>query len=341
MMFFKKKKKVAGVLRRGGGWIENLSGLSTWLNAVNVIGAGEKIPCVVIGSSIGVGIGATTPATEGYAYVLAAALEARYGAAGGMVPPSVSWTAGTGWSNGVLGIYKSSRHGAAGAAGTLSVTLTGLSFDIHYCKYNNSGAFTAQLDAETPVAMGGVGTGTLTFHKETLTAGASGSHTITITPGAGGIAYITGINVNLSTDGIQINNPSRSGALTSTFYGNSEIGSLDGIQPKLTIIEMTTNDYGTQVALATYEAQLEAMIDKALLYGSCLLVADPWRAGSLTITQASYDAQMRTSATEKGATFLSIPVKWGGYNAGLMNADTVHPNTAGHADMAAAINTYL
>lgn len=326
-------------------WYYNMvAGLSDWLDAVSTISAGEKIPSWLFGSSIGVGYAADNRETEGYFQILEAFLENKYGNAGGLVPvASTGWTVGAGWAGtGGFSPYSYLFTGDAGAAGTLSKTISGKSFDIEYYTYSDTNVFTVQIDSEDPVTIGATGTGTLTFAKDTVVASADGSHTITITPGAGGKARIWAVNATLDTDGVQVNNASRNGTGVSQYYGNSEINALTTVQPKLTIIALTTNDYNSQTSLATYKSQLEIIIDKALLYGSCLCISEPEQLDqSKAIKQSEYNDQMLASSLDKGAAYISITDKWGGYDANLMDGDGVHPNTTGHADMANALELFL
>lgn len=106
------------------------------------------------------------------------------------------------------------------------------------------------------------------------------------------------------------------------------------LKPDLVTIGLGMNDaFNTTVPVATYQANLEAMIDALKLRNPnvVIILCTPNQttdAARSTIQQ--YRDAMATAATNKGVSVCRFENAWTSGQTGTYTSDGVHPNSAGH-----------
>lgn len=115
------------------------------------------------------------------------------------------------------------------------------------------------------------------------------------------------------------------------------------VAPDLTIISMAINDWVDGTSLATYQTNLQTLINLAMGVGSVLLVtsnpSDPSLGVSLA-TQATYTNVELALAASNNIPIVDIFNQWGSYaasNANGWNFDGLHPNGTGYGVIAQQI----
>jgi lysophospholipase L1-like esterase len=333
------------VLNSGHGYTYNTdNGLRKWRAALAKSTIMREI--VVIGDSITAGYYATEPrAANGFVGRMRTRLQTKYGDGGwGCVPLSGvgadrwtlvgTWTAQGEW--GPWGCCKS----ASGNANTATIAdLYGDVIELYVVGQPGAGQPLVSVDggADTPVV---VPTAT-TSHVKVNVPAALGTHSVTIKAPESGPFYLWGAGAKVGTTGLRIHNISASGLAVPDLTYSHKDEFIDAIAPQLTIIPMTTNDFGTQTTLANYKTQLIALVTRAKLTGDVLLVAScaSDQAGK-AIPQTAYAEKMFEVANEYGCAYVDIYNRWGGYAAALANGfmhDHSHPKDAGHEDQATAL----
>jgi hypothetical protein len=123
---------------------------------------------------------------------------------------------------------------------------------------------------------------------------------------------------------------------TPGYAGFNGIGTID---PDLTIINLDINDANASIAMATFTSQYGAIIDKALAYGDVLcLLSPPTNPGITYAAQQSYADAITALAASKGIPApVDMRAMFGGVFVPAKMYDQYHPNTAGAADIAAAV----
>jgi lysophospholipase L1-like esterase len=324
-----------------GGSLCSNSNLASWKTALSTASS-AIVDVAFVGDSITYGNLASTLDTKGYVGLLRTSLQAKYGGAGrGLIPAwrtdlityAGSWGPSSTW-----GIASSIHHTTA-TGDTATITAHGTTLDLYYISLGNA---TITIDAAAPVAVGasfGFGEG-----KRTFSLGASGDHTVIVT--TTGEFFLDAFRVTDGTKGVQIHSMGLSGAVVNSWDNNStSLWWWDVLQPKLTVIALTINDYGLQTALAAYSPKLVEMIVKAKAYGAVIVMATNNSSNTaLTITELQYHAAAKAAADANGAMFLDIASLWGPWTlanqAGYMG-DALHPSDAGHAAIAAILSGIL
>lgn len=172
-----------------------------------------------------------------------------------------------------------------------------------------------------------------------------GTHSITITAPASGKVYMIGISANVGSSGARVHNVGKSGEVIAGIAYNYRKDFIDVVQAQLTVVAMVANDFSAQTDLATYRSRVEAVILKAINYGSVLLVgANESSLAGKVVPQKSYHAQLISLADQYNCAYVDMFDRWKNYTTanglGLMY-DTIHPNTKGHADQAKGILRHL
>jgi hypothetical protein len=310
--------------------------------------SGSSIANVLfIGDSITYGINIANAQLNGFVGLIRTELQTAYGDTGiGLVPvfntnQDIHWVTGgtSAWERTGYGIMRGGRKGN-GADETLTFTASCDAFDVQYIKDSSFAIFTYTLDGGVPKNTGGAGTfGQSITH---IDCGSLGEHTLVITSPASGDCIIDGVYATKGTTGVRVHNAGRDGGtvLWATTQG-ANLGYVDLIQPKLSVIGLTVNDYNSQTELSTYHTALNTIVAKCKTYGSVVVVAgNPYNI-SKAIPQTTYNAEAQNVASANGAAFLNMYARWGSYAAaaaaGYMSADPVHPTLAGQADYKTAI----
>ena len=240
---------------------------------------------------------------------------------------------------------------ASGTANTAAMTVKyyGDHLLVYYATYMDSGSgFTVTIDGTTTTTCGAATSASYTAATCSAAAAALGWHTAVIAPPATGNCYLYGAEWLVGTTGLSVHNLGRGAARSEAFGTNpatqmawlKQIGG--GVQ--LAVIALGVNDAGTSVPLATYQANLQAIITYLKTNFSpapSILILDQGNASATyagSYPQSAYTAIEQQLALANGAMFLSVSRRWGAYtNAsalGVMYSDGLHPNDAGHLDIA-------
>lgn len=341
------------------------TGLTRWRNALTRLRSGEQTifnlnfvgDSITEGQGSGGGVNSLFP-TNGFVGRIRTALSAKYGDCGDGLVPEYSptgasrWTfAGSGWVQTQTGYGVGDVH-AQGTANLSRATISfnGTGYNFIYATnptagtigFYMDGSSTASLTVNANVASGGIANAV-----SSVTGLTNGAHTAQIRNDdvGGKILYFIGGWGNTGTKGIRVNDGGRSGGKTvdlSQTWSLDVTESIPGLRPTLTVIGLMANDSLAATSLATYKAQLVAIRDRSLQFGDVMFISNGMRTSDTTpITQQMYVDAMRDVALERNCCFVDLYTRWGGSSA-IGNTlgvffDGVHPNDAGHQDLATAI----
>jgi len=337
---FDNNKAENAMYQKNGYGFNIDEGLRKW----RVNSSNELLNVLILGDSISEGYNATNRDTEGYVALIKTKLQSIYGDGGKgfyhLLKSDFSFV-GTWVALTELGPHGSCKY-ATGTGNTCSVTLDGDNFDIYVQGASNRGTFTVQVDAEDPVQI--TPTTLNVTEKHNVTALSNGTHTIVITAPVSGYVYLLGVSANIGTIGCRVHNVAKSGGVIGDIAYSYKKDFIVPINPDLTILAYTVNDYYTQTALATYKSRAELIIQKAQPYGSILLISSNQRNDVGVIPQKNYEMTLIELAKQYNCAFLSMYDRWQNYTTanslGLM-ADTAHPTNKGHADQAKGILRHI
>ena len=202
-----------------------------------------------------------------------------------------------------------------------------------------STALTAKVDA---VSVGTINQALANGYTSTTYSVALGTHTIGFANTVALKAYIGGLYCwNSAAPGIVTMQCSSCGGAASFFSGAinpwDNLPALGSLAPDLTIVYCTINDSVAGTAVATYQAQMDAIVAKAVATGDALIVgAFPANTagttnglldsymGALNSIGAKYAVRVMDLRTTMGA-------NWTIANSRGYVFDNNHPNTGGHA----------
>lgn len=307
------------------------------------------VPITIEGDSISEGAMTADFTINGYAAIIRDTLQSKYGNAGlGMLTawrrktgtPTYVWAMTGTWTGIVWAMML--PQAAAG-----DITFNGTGFKLFYGAGSSGGLFDVQVDAGSAVSVDGYTTTGTAIKVYTVTGLTNGSHTVKVTAQqAGKTLYLIGIIPISGATGVRVDNfgywGKQTDTLADTFYKAVAVKE----NPALTIIAMTANDYEAQIPLTTYKSRLDGAIKNALSAGSSvLLLGNGIRTESRQVEQRWYTQVLYELADENNVALIDINKKWKtGSNAKdtlLYIADTVHPNEAGHKDIANEILKYI
>ena len=346
------------VIERGGpAHLYNAGvGLRKWraTRAKLLSGTAEIFNLNVIGDSITEGYIATDMKVDGFFALLRAAAIAKFGDVGVGFFPSFHITnytqeivrTGTGWlivSVGGIG-NRSYRTSVSGDYATVAFNGTGLR--IYTLMATFAGTFTVTVDAGEPTALDNEDVTTHVKYWD-ITGLSAGDHTAVITnTEEGRQMYIYGVAPLKGTSGLRVNMMGRASARAAdSLIETSGISALDlmfdaSFAPDLSIISLGANEVLDQTPLSEFKQSMQTIITAAQSTGDVLLTSIGVRSGSFTIPQYDYVNVIKNLAFENSCAFLDIYSRWGGSEGAIASGymvDTVHPNDAGHYDIASAI----
>ncbi len=345
------------------GVINAEAGLKRWRSKLSRVRSGvanQKARICFIGDSItegawaGGGSGPGTVfdwATKGYVRRIQDQLTAIYGDVGtGFMPSYYSAASSPKWSFTGTWNYINGYGGIADKAMTTTINgdnatfeFNGTGITIVYTKHMFAGTFTYSVDGSAPV--------TVNANNATMVAGVTlditglsqGDHSVVLTNTSSDKLILTGAIPIKGSSGVIVNQCALNGSKTAEHALSASLDcSINALQPDLTIISLTTNDFGDQTPIDTFKANLQAIITRAKQFGDVALTSVGMSAASLAIPQSEYFQAVRDLARINDVAFLDLASRWGG-NAtyasatlGLMT-DGVHPNDFGHRDIASFI----
>jgi lysophospholipase L1-like esterase len=317
----------------------------------------------VLGDSISFGTGAAnTP--SGYANLLAPKSQAQYGLHSNTFATTFSapfvqagtWTTFTGYGPYAPAIGGSGTIqtvlSASGTGNTLSFPLQWCdSFDIYYLQSTDTASgFAVSIDSVGKGTFGAVTQTVPTWAKVTVAAGSLGTHSLLIAAPASGNVYIFGVAPTTGSGGLNVYNVGLIASASNAFANSgatniaNNLGFLVSMAPHLVIVELGVNDFKGSIAVATFQANLDAVVNYCKnTIGASVLVLDTGRLSPDPIggqTRDQYYAATKAVVAIYGVGYLNVSDRWGTFaaatSAGLMS-DNVHPSTTGHADMASFV----
>jgi hypothetical protein len=124
------------------------------------------------------------------------------------------------------------------------------------------------------------------------------------------------------------------------------LNALQAIAPDLTVIQLSTNDVLASTSIATFTSEVQNIIAAAKVSGDVILMTDPPADASVAplAQQQEYVNALSSLAQSNDINFINLYQLWGSYiqaNANGWMANTVHPNAAGHAEIAQELLPYL
>lgn len=311
-------------------------GLSLWRDAKG------RRTLVVNGDSVGCGLYADIPTTEGFVSLLYNYYTNLYGVDNSYFIDMLDsdWVKAGAWVNyQYTGIFQTSQVSNEG--GTASYTADCIGFTFYYRLLSLTRAFTIQIDDEAPISVGGVYSSG-NDHQYYAWEGSSGTHTITITsPNSAYVVCCCALEVIKNTSGVCLLNACVSGTKLPNVPYNSY---LNGVMNPLSIVEYTLNDFLQQTAINNYELFLQSFVEEPI--GSQMILALHERNRSLSIPQSTYDA-ICNSVADISIAYINIHEHWGTWssaNAKGWMYDETHLTTLGHyqlsRDIIEAIESY-
>ena len=187
--------------------------------------------------------------------------------------------------------------------------------------------------------------------KTVVTFARGANRTLNLTA-SGGAQHVIGAWMFDGTNReIAVFNGSRSGWKASDATGaaggggpeNSPLQVVDQLQPDLTIICLTINDWANAVSVSSWQTSMQTLITKAKATGDVILMSGV-PSNITTTTQANQQAfvtALKSLAASNGVPMLDIWTRWYGAGAGWSSNkalgwmyDDLHPSATGYADIA-------
>lgn len=340
---------------------ENLDiGLRKWRAALAQDLTTNLVNVVCIGDSITEGYNATDRINGSFPGLLRTNLQNLYGGSGyGLVgnwrqagadygPYNVtfsnSWSFGEAAAGNGGGAFAKVAY-ATGTNFTASLTnISCASYDVIYAQniYTGSGADFIEVDVNGVLDDSwSTTTDTPTTYHVRHKATTVSTGTITVKAPKSNYLFFHGFVLHGAATpvGIEVHNLGFNGKSIASYVGSNpgtNVLWLGALSPALTIIDMDTNDYAAQTALATFESYWSTVITNAVTYGSVLIMGAETRNSSLTIAQRSYQNVLRKLASQNGCAFISTMDRWGSnteQNALGLCTDGIHPTDKGHSEI--------
>lgn len=222
-------------------------------------------------------------------------------------------------------------------------------FVVRYATGPDAGTWSYSVDggAATNVDSSAAAAG---YSTVTVPASSTGVHSLVIAVGAGGFTRLISVEGRNGLTGSVVTRAGKGGAMASSFVVGASlglagsIGTIDALSPNLVILGFGVNEYLNQVALASYKANLQTILTRAISVGAdvVMLTAVPNQDTTKAISQAQYRQVVYELADANNAMVLDVAYLWDSYavsNAAPLSlyGDVTHPNSRGYFDIAAAI----
>jgi lysophospholipase L1-like esterase len=244
------------------------------------------------------------------------------------------------FSNAIGGSF---LKGAAGTAFSWTPAVQVDTFDIYYI----NGSFNANIDggANTANTPGGVN-----VKKMTMTA-ALGTHTLNLTY-VSGTVYVMGVDAyNSAVKQVSCWNWGYYGSDTTNWVTSTNlydaVPAITFMAPDLSIIDLTINDIGNSVPVATAKTNLQTVINTCRLSGDVILnvpVPGQISGGRTQAVIDSFASMIYDVAIANDCPMVSFNRRWVNYtssNALGFMADALHPSTIGYVDKGQALSNVL
>lgn len=240
---------------------------------------------------------------------------------------------------------------AAGAPLTFTPIDNVDTFVLKYASAVGFGVGSYTIDSGSPVTFDSNNSNGV--NKLTIAAGSLGHHTIALNWVSGGNVRVIGVDSYNSAIGtVIVTNAGISAATSGTWNVTtspwSPLPALATLAPDLIILDLGINDWSTAVPVATYTANMQALIAAWKVNSDIILVTPAPSAISTKplATQKQYVAAMYALAAANNLPIVDNFTRWGSYELKnpapyLFYGNTVHPNATGYSDAAQSIATQL
>lgn len=222
-------------------------------------------------------------------------------------------------------------------------------WDIGYLVTTAAGSFSVAVDGGAPITtINALGAGT-SIAVATVTV-PSGTHRLDIQAVTGTPSILDAIGRVAAQKQLKFYNGGTVGALVNTFISDGVNAynprpMLKTLAPKLSIINLTINDWVAATSTSSYTADLTNLILDGQASGDVLLMSGaPSAASSAPIaTQLIYINIVKALAQSMNCAMLCLTDRWGSFlNKQSFYSDAaVHPNAAGYADIALGLSQIL
>lgn len=307
-----------------------------------------------IGDSTTAGGGSGAPdATGAFPPKVASLLAARgipassAGAFGIAIGPTFDarFVLGSGWTMNNYGLLGGgSILSASGASGTLAFT-PAQPFDtitLWTIQVSGGGTTTVNIGGSTLATINCNGASALI--KTTISC-TLGTGTVYVTGATGGQVHVRGIETSNSTNRqVIVHNLGRGSATAASFnvatQPYDDLYVIDSLAAELAIINLTINDSVAGTNVSTYTANLTTLTARVVAAGGDIIMM----IGPGSNPEPSGYADYVAAVYALGYPVLDLSQRWGTWanaNAVGMMYDSLHPNGAGHWDIADAVISYL
>ena len=182
-----------------------------------------------------------------------------------------------------------------------------------------------------------------TFEQSTLNVslGAPGWHILRLTgPSAPGKSFgIWGASANLGQRGVRVHNAGKNGVRVGDTTRPNALQFIPRINPRLTVIAFSSNDYAMQTDTNDFRNGVLALIQQGKASGSVLLLGSNPRMADMPtpIPQSIYSDILKNLAFSQNCAFIDINERWGNSTSNSralgFSIDLVHPTDLGYADI--------
>jgi hypothetical protein len=240
------------------------------------------------------------------------------------------------------------------AAGTLTFTPTGNVTKFDIWTYDDAATRTISWAVDGGAATNITTTGVSRAQKTTVSAGAAGIHTLTLTwvAGSNHILALVGYDDTAGRKEVSCLKWGIPGATTTSCINNTNapqggrLQALTTYAPKLLVTECgLINSWRNGISVATATSDITTLVQAAQAVGcDVILKVPPYDNGSTgnTAQQGDYVTAMYAVAASLNVPVFDIRKRWRSYTNAVANgwqvgSDAVHPTAAGYADCAAAL----
>lgn len=218
---------------------------------------------------------------------------------------------------------------------------------IRYAQFAGGGTFNVNVDGGASLAGSPVNTTGASAPSVATFTCALGTHTVNVVWASGTVVILGVETFDDTTPVVSFINYGWGGSKSGDWNNNaapySPLGWIGRTDHPITRIRIGINDWENSIATATFSTNVQAMITAAKLAGDVLLETPNTTNGSANIaTQATYIAVLQSLATSNSIKLNDIWTNvFGGISQPSLMADSLHPNVAGYAAVAASSKTAL
>lgn len=229
-----------------------------------------------------------------------------------------------------------------------AITLTASAVSVLFVQGSAYGQGTVDVDGSSTLWPSDPRSGDHHDGVYSVTGLSNASHTVTITAPVSGSIKFTGLAAHGYasgdvTKGVYFYNSGHGGFTTTDFVGQTYLfDRIASINPQLVALMFGTNDYGSNIPLSTYQANLSSIISsiKALVPNADILIVSPYKRLDLfpAIPWTSYTAINKNIASTFNCPYVDLtsfyPSSTSFNYPTIIDTDNLHQTDLGHSYMA-------